>query len=123
MPHGIGSVGYESGLERDVLLWIRPCAGLADVITQPFTVAGWICGSYRRYTPDYLVTHPEAHPHLRRLGFGPRTIIEVKPSAFAKDVEVLQKLCLARLVTGLPVVVITELDLKIPLGEETALVH
>jgi hypothetical protein len=123
MPRGIGSVEYESGLERDFLLWIGGNSRLTDVASQPFTVGGWIGGSYRRYTPDYLVVMSRAPPELRSLGFESRTVVEVKPAAFAKDVEVQQKLCLVRAVTGLPVVVVTERDINMPLSVEVNHVH
>lgn len=119
----VGSVEYESALERNFLLWIRGCSHLVDVVEQPLLVAGWFGGSYRRYTPDFLVTLRQIPRDLKALGFGARTIVEVKPAVFAGDVEVRQKLCLARKVTGLPAVIVTELDVTLPLTEETAHVN
>lgn len=118
---GKGMVPFESGLERDTLLWLRDEPGLASIKAQPFTIKGWIDGRYTWYTPDLLVTFAPVPEMVARLGFLDRTIVEVKPAALAGHDEVLLKLCLARKATGIAVVLVSDFDLEEV--EEWAYVH
>jgi hypothetical protein len=108
---GKGMVPFESGLERDTLLWLRDEPGLTSIKAQPFTVKGWIDGLYAWYTPDLLVTFAPVPKMVAMLGFQERTIVEVKPASLADDQDVLLKLCLARRATGIAVVLVSDFNL------------
>ena len=114
-PLGVGrpSVAFESLLERRVIRSLACFPELLDVRAQPLTVRYSIGGKLRQYTPDLLVVLEDVPPNLETLGFGLRTIIEVKTSALlASDRDRLElgirALHMAR---PEPFVLLTEIDL------------
>lgn len=110
---GRGGVPFESRLECLTLSWLAGFPALQTIEAQPVTIRGPIAGRIRAYTPDFLVTFAEVSAPLAALGFGLRTIVEVKPSAYRWDPLVEAKLGATRTAIGLPVVLITELNLNL----------
>ena len=109
------SIPYESGLERKFLEWIQNTGAVKKVSAQPFKVTGYIRGIRREYTPDFRIDLFVVPHDLVGRGFGATTIVEVKPASQAFDRDVLLKLCLLRLATDLPVALITEQTMSMPL--------
>lgn len=68
-------IAYESKLESDFVVLTAALADVTSIISQPFVVPYLDRdGTYRRYTPDFLVTFRT----------GRRLIVEVKPAALAR---------------------------------------
>lgn len=78
---GRASVAFESLLERQVIRELSRFPELLDIRAQPLTVRYILDGKLRRYTPDLLVVLREVPVALESLGFGLRTIVEVKAAA------------------------------------------
>lgn len=121
--YGRGMVPFESNLEKETIHWIRDVPGLISIQAQPFTVSGSIRRIPRTYTPDYLVEFSRTPPALAALGFGRKTVLEVKPLKYTGDELTRLKLCLCRKVTKLPTIFITEHHVQIKLDQGGPIVH
>ena len=76
------SIAVESELESQVLAFLIQEGHLIAVHSQPFTLSFVDGGARRAYTPDFLVVYHRLSARLKRWGFGPWTVIEVKPASF-----------------------------------------
>jgi hypothetical protein len=106
---GRGSVPYESRLECSVMAWLASYEGLTDLKSQPVTVEGWFDDTRVVYTTDIYVAYDPLPKPLEALGFGPETLIEVKPLKHGSDLLVFQKLAVVSMATGMPALLVTEL--------------
>ena len=111
------SIPCESRLERSFLEWVQLTNSVRRVTAQPFRVTGYIRKTWREYTPDFRIEFARVPRALRNKGFGPTTIVEVKPKAHTTDQDVLLKLCLLRLATGLPAVLVNEEMISTPIEQ------
>lgn len=116
-PLGAGrpSVAFESLLERRVIRELTCFPELLDIRAQPMTVRYSLDGKLRKYTPDLLVVLRDLPAELETLGFGLRTIIEVKAAGLlALDRERLELGIRAlRKARPEPIVLLTERDLDV----------
>lgn len=100
---GCPSVAFESLNEKGAIEGLLAVPGVLLVLSQPFTVHYRWKGRRRRYTPDLLVVAQPVPASLRRRGFGPLTVVEVKPLADADDSDLVDlRLHVAQLATGMP---------------------
>jgi hypothetical protein len=118
------SIPCESRLEMRFLEWLQSTNSIRRVKAQPFLARGFIRGTWREYTPDFRIDFSDVPRALKSKGFGPTTIVEVKPKSKATDRDVLLKLCLLRIATRSPVVLVTEEMISTPLErQEVPIVH
>lgn len=116
---GHPAVPFESALECSLLSALAPHPDLVKVISQPVTVFYTENGVSRRYTPDFLVEFRRLNTTLSRLGFGLRTMVEVKPLqvALSGSEGLCKRLRLLRFASGAAVTLITEADVSLVLEE------
>jgi hypothetical protein len=107
---GLGSVPFESGIERDAYGWAASFPWLQAVSAQPVTIKGYIGQRFTVYTPDSIWQYRRPPPKLAAEGFGTRTIIEVKPPGLCRDPTANAKLCMASVALKLPARFITYLE-------------
>ena len=109
---GHGAIPFESGLERKVIDALARHGALFSIRSQPLTVSYRETGEARRYTPDFLVCLSDVPHELARFGFQEQTYIEVKPYEIAIELlpRIALRLAVIEAATGLPAVLITELD-------------
>lgn len=112
---GHPAVPFESALECSLLSALAPNPDLVRVISQPVTMFYTEDGVSRRYTPDFLVEFRRLTTTLSRLGFGLRTMVEVKPLQLAlrEPEELCKRLRLLRFASGESVTLITESDVNL----------
>lgn len=109
----IGPVEYESQLEARAISLFARFTELTSLRSQPLTLVYRSRGSMLRYTPDFLVSLGHVPNELALLGFGHETFVEVKPwrCAAAQEALLARKFSALRKATGLPVVLLTDLDI------------
>lgn len=78
---GRPAVAFESLLERQFIRALARFPEVRDIASQPLTVHYHYDAVACRYTPDLLVVLHTVPAALETLGFGLRTLIEVKPDA------------------------------------------
>lgn len=110
LGRGRGSVQFESGKERDVMGWLTDYNGMRDLKSQPVTVQAWVNEEKLTYTTDIYVEYDPVPASLADLGFGHKTLIEVKPLKYCDDERLHMKLYVMQLATGLPVLLISEIE-------------
>ena len=106
------SVPFESKLERDFVALAASCRGFRSITSQPVTVTARLSGSLIEYTPDYLVDLDPVPPGLGRLGFRPRTFVEVKPTKFVDQEKLSRKFTVLMLALNLPCVLMRETEIR-----------
>lgn len=115
-PLGAGrpSVAFESLLEKRAIRELAKFPELKSLVAQPVSVVYRIGGKERRYTPDFLVELSEVPPELETLGFGVRTLLEIKAAGLlAMDRERLELGVKAlRAARQPPFVLLTDADLE-----------
>ena len=105
---GRPSIAFESMNERRAIERILGFPEVQLVLSQPFTVHYQWEGHRRRYTPDLLIIAQPVSAWLRRHGFGPLTVVEIKRDIEAVSRELIEaRLRVAQLATGMPVVLAT----------------
>jgi hypothetical protein len=109
------AVPFESALECSLLSALAPLSCLVRIVSQPVTVFFSDQGTSRHYTPDFLVELRAVPEAFARLGFGLRTMVEVKPLqlALGQSKELCDRLRVLRVATGAPVSLITEVDIPL----------
>jgi hypothetical protein len=106
------AVPFESALECSFLSAIAPLPCLLRVVSQPVTVFYSDHGRNRHYTPDFLLELSQVPDSLARLGFGIRTMVEVKPLELAQKFEsdLVTRLRVLRCATFSSVSLVTKAD-------------
>lgn len=109
----IGPVEFESQLEARAISLLARFTELAGLRSQPLTLVYRSRGSMLRYTPDFHVSLIRVPDELAVLGFERETYVEVKPwrRAAAQETLLARKFSALRQATGLPVVLLTDLDI------------
>lgn len=109
----IGPVEFESQLEARAISLLARFTELTDLRSQPLTLVYRSRGSLLRYTPDFHASLTRVPDELAALGFDRETFIEVKPwrRAAAQEALLARKFSALRQATGLPVVLLTDLDI------------
>lgn len=111
---GHGSIAFESKLEAKWITRLAQFPELASIVSQPITVHYQHAGIRRRYTPDFLVELFRLPAELAALGFGQRTLVEVKQLNCARraEAELVHKFAAARLACGHSTALVTNADLS-----------
>lgn len=107
-------VPFESRLEAKFISEVAQFPQFRAIRSQPITALYTYDGRQGRYTPDFLLELSSVPTSLADLGFGKRTYVEIKPFTRAlKDKDRLaRKFSALRQATGLPVILVTDLDLR-----------
>ena len=111
---GHGSIAYESKLEARLITRLSRLPELVSIRSQPVTVHYRQTGIRGRYTPDFLVTLSRVPVELVALGFGLRTLVEVKPlwRSMRNEQRLTRQFAALRKACELPVVLMTSWDLS-----------
>ena len=111
---GHGSIAFESKLEARLITRLAQLPELVSIVSQPITVHYRQADTCRRYTPDFLVELSSVPIELAALGFGRRTLVEVKQlnRALQAEANLVHQFAAACSATGHPIALVTQVDMS-----------